>query len=297
MQTRIASLFAAGFLATLLSGCQSWNWLISSKWAMGDPDYATKYSEPYGNDKTLRMLKQSVDARHIHGKGGSYWSGSGGGGSREQYPATGTWSLGSLFFGADGMREQRIGLGMLHGTGARDNFFGLDLGMRFSTPTRLAPFVGVGGFMGFAFHNESANMDGIDNDDDGKIDEPNEDNEEFNGILAGYPEAGLHYWLTSKTRLTGFGRYYFSEGDTVRLTGDREFWTVGIQLLHNFGDKPDKDEASTTNDSSAEVNETLMGNRQDTGREIAGAVVEILEGEENSPPVQPTTENLQNAKD
>lgn len=262
---------------------------------MDDPDYAEKYSEPYGDNKMLRMLKQSADARHIHGKGGSYWSGSGGGGSRERYPATGSWSLGSLFFGADGMREQRVGLGMLHGTGARDNFFGLDLGMRFSTPTRLAPFVGVGGFMGFAFHNESANMDGIDNDDDGKIDEPNEDNEEFNGILAGYPEAGLHYWLTSKTRLTGFGRYYFSEGDTVRLTGDREFWTVGLQLLHNFGEKPAEEAAATTaiddEDSPSGPTEIFSEDKQNTKEDFAEAVSDVLKGEEPSetPAIQPAS--------
>ena len=61
-------------LALFASGCQSWSWPISSKWALDDPDYAAKYSEPYGEDKTLRMLKQSVDARHIHGKGGPYLS-------------------------------------------------------------------------------------------------------------------------------------------------------------------------------------------------------------------------------
>ena len=60
----------ATFLLMFISlpGCSSWP--LSSKWAMNDADYAEKYSQPYGEDKTQRMIKQLVDARHLKDKGG-----------------------------------------------------------------------------------------------------------------------------------------------------------------------------------------------------------------------------------
>jgi hypothetical protein len=128
-------------LAIILGGlCGCSNWPLSSKWAMDDVDYATKYSQPYGDDKPVRMLKQMFDARHVKEKTGAFVGG-GGGGS----PSTGGVSVGSFYY-PNYWTEVDLGLTGLAGTGAHDWFIGPEAGVRFQTPTRIAPFAGAGHF-------------------------------------------------------------------------------------------------------------------------------------------------------
>ena len=222
---RIATFF---LMLISLPGCSSWP--LSSKWAMNDPDYAEKYSQPYGEDKTQRMIKQLVDARHLKDKGG--WTlGAGAGGS----PATAGGKIGG-FYHPTYWSEFNYSLTGLAGTGAHDWFLGPEVGVRLQTPSRVAPFVGVGGFLGLNRFYEDADNDGIDNDDDGAVDEFGEETDEYKAIVAVYPEVGLHAWLTGSTRLTASGRYYVTEEGR-----DDDFWYFGLSLSWLFGQEEDEE--------------------------------------------------------
>lgn len=108
--------FLLSGLASLLSGCASWP--LRSKWAAEDSVYSEKYDKPYGNDKTLRMLKQSVDARHINNRVGVSLGGYGADSD------TGIGEFGGSWFTGQGMAETRLTLAGLHGTAADDTYFG-----------------------------------------------------------------------------------------------------------------------------------------------------------------------------
>ena len=60
---------------------------------MADPDYAEKYSQPYGRDKNQRMLKQSVDARFVDNKRGWFAGGAG-----SSSPGTGGVEIGGFTY-------------------------------------------------------------------------------------------------------------------------------------------------------------------------------------------------------
>ena len=217
--------FLTPFFALLslsLCGCSSWP--LSSKWAMNDPDYAEKYSQPYGDDKPVRMLKQMVDARHLDEKSG--WTvGGGAGGS----PATAGGTLGGFYHMASWLELDYALTGMA-GTGAQDWFIGPEVGLRVQPPTRIAPFAGVGGFLGINRFYENADLDGVDNDDDGFADEFGEQGKNYKAFTAVYPEFGVHAWLTGKTRLTASARYYITEEGR-----DDDFWFVGFSISRLFG--------------------------------------------------------------
>ncbi|MFP6765656.1 MAG: hypothetical protein VB858_18650 [Planctomycetaceae bacterium] len=186
---------------------------------MDDADYAEKYAQAYGDDKPVRMLKQLVDARHVDGKSG--WTlGTGAGGS----PATLGASAGGFCFPTH-WSEVNYSLTGLAGTGATDWFIGPEAGVRIQTPTRVAPFVGAGGFLGINRFYENADRDGIDNDDNGFVDEPGEQEKSYKTFAAVYPEAGIHAWLNGTTRLTASGRYYVTEEGR-----DDDFWYAGVSL-------------------------------------------------------------------
>lgn len=199
---------------------------------MDDPDYAEKYSRPYGDDKPIRMLKQLVDARHLDEKSG--WTlGAGAGGS----PATVGGTLGGFYY-LEPWAEVNYALTGLAGTGAHDWFLGPEVGFRVQTPTRVAPFAGVGGFLGINRFYEDADNDGVDNDDDGFTDEFGEEDDRYKAITAVYPEVGIHAWLNGKTRLTASGRYYVTDEGR-----DDDFWYLGFSLSWLFGES-DRDESS-----------------------------------------------------
>ncbi len=104
-----------------------------------------------------------------------------------------------------------------------DLFGGVDLGARVQTPTRLAPFVGVGTFLGYSEHEVCGEHDWIDNDDDGWTDEWGEKDTETGFLAAVYPELGAHFWLNGRARLTVSGAYLVTtEGR------NSDFWFFGV---------------------------------------------------------------------
>jgi len=205
-------------LVVWLGGCGT------SRWAMDDPDYAAKYGRPYGNDKLPRMAKQCVDARYVAGKRGGYVSCAAAG------DPFGLGGQVGAFGYATPCLSGRAALAGLAGTGAKDLFAGIDLGIRCQTPTRLAPFAGVGTFLGYNERESPAFYDGVDNDCDFVVDEWDEKTTEYGFLAAVYPELGVHFWLNGRTRLTASGAYYFTTDGR-----DTDFWFFGLGLGRLIG--------------------------------------------------------------
>jgi len=199
-------------------GCTS----LKSRYAMDDPVYAEKYADGAERGDVLGKLKQAMDARHTTGLGGVYLSG-----GLQVQPRKGN-AMGGGELGIEGYGENWLtGRAALSAYGANgEGFFGVDAGMRVQTPSRIAPFAGVGGFVGYSKVKELADDDFIDNDGDMFIDEPGERGTVVDGMLSVvYPEVGIHFWPNGNWRLTTFGRYLISsEGRS------QDDWLLGAQM-------------------------------------------------------------------
>lgn len=213
-------LIAVALLA-VAAGCSG------SRWAKEDIDYSQKY--PRHTDDVAKVAKQAIDARHVIGKRGAY---AGFAGSDE--PA-GYGAEAGLFVYPRSWLETRIGGALLAHEGEHQLSGGGIIGARVQTPSRLAPFAGVNGYLGYA-GSRSADKDGVDNDSDGVVDEFGEYETNFVGTIA--PELGVHYWLTSRVRLTGSADY--------RLTSDGRgndslFYGLSLAVLAKGQASPPKD--------------------------------------------------------
>ncbi len=194
----------------------------SSKWAMDDKDYEAKYSEAYPDDpleKSHRMAKQIVDARHVAGKGGWY-----GGAAFADDPTSVGVEVGGFGYPTSWL-STRMGLSFLGGTGAEDFFTGGVLGTRVQFPSRLSPFVGAGVYGGFSQKTV-------------ELECGCEETEVDQLFAALYPEVGMHFWTNGHWRATANAAYYFNtEGR------DQDFWFFGISLGRlNDTKEPDLDE-------------------------------------------------------
>lgn len=189
----------AGLIASV--GC------AGSRWAKADPKYDRKYHE-HTNDPT-RVVKQAVDARHVAGRVGSYTQIAGG-----EDPAAGEMAVGRFRYpkGLAGTVETRGGLrGLIVESGGWAA--GAELGIRLQAPSRIAPFVGVGGFLGAApqdYLNEFAE-------------------EPYGTTLAAAvsPEVGVHLWLTPAWRLSASATQTFIDFEGP---ASGEYTTVGLTL-------------------------------------------------------------------
>jgi hypothetical protein len=210
--------FLVLLLLVLFGGCS----LLKSRYAMDDPVYAEKYAEGAEQGDVLGKAKQMIDARHTDGLGGFYV-----GGGAQVLPESGT----PLFGGELGFERYPSNsfshrLSCTTYLGNDDGFAGFDLGARLQTPSRVAPFAGLGGFIGLSPTWTPAETDGIDNDDNGWVDEPGETDFGIDGLLGiVYPEVGAHLWINGCWRVTTYARYLFTtEG---RAQDD---WLAGAQL-------------------------------------------------------------------
>lgn len=203
----------------LCAGCAS---LGKSRYAMDDPVYAEKYQDGAPRGDLLGKLKQALDARHVHGLGGPYFSG--GSQWRDDYQA----ALAGAELGwedyPNSWFSSRAGLAAAVGHG--DWYAGVDSGARVQLPMRVTPFVGAGMFHGLSTTREDATRDGEDNDEDGLVDEFGEKETVPDGWLSSlYPEIGVHFWPTGQARLTAFARYLVTtEGR------DSDDWLAGLQF-------------------------------------------------------------------
>jgi hypothetical protein len=170
----------------------------------------------------LGKVKQAIDARHVSGLGG--WYVAGGSLYKPKFDNT----LGGAEIGFEGYPtswlSHRIGIGSYFSPD--EGYIAGDAGVRLQPPTRLAPFVGTGVLLGASRTVELADDDGIDNDDDERIDERGEEDSGIDDFLAAvYPEAGVHFWINGNWRASAFGRYVIA--DTGRNHDD---WMIGGQL-------------------------------------------------------------------
>jgi hypothetical protein len=107
-------------------------------------------------------------------------------------------------------------------------FGGATAGARLTLPWRLAPFVGVGGFIGWWDAQVRAEADLVDNDWDGVVDEIGETKDVIvDGVIVVYPEVGIHLWLTDSMCLTLSGRYHVT---TAGRAHDAWLATVGLSV-------------------------------------------------------------------
>lgn len=107
---------------------------------------------------------------------------------------------------------------------------GFDLGMRLHGGSRISPFVGVGLFAGSSEQEVPADNDGVDNDDDGIIDEPGETKWEIQDVLAAlYPEVGVQLWFTRDIGLAFSAKYHMTtEGHEFR------YWIRSLGFFLQF---------------------------------------------------------------
>lgn len=198
---------ALTIVALLTAGCSG------SRWARDDPDYAAKYSAH--TDNVLRTSKQAIDARHVKGKSGPYVGLAGRGDP---------FALGGdigMFMYPTSYLELRGGASGLIYENDTPVTGGLTGGVRLQTPTRLAPFVGLGAYGGFT-PNFIEVDNGRDDNNNGYIDDSSE--VDTGAVLALVPEAGGHFWITSDWRLTA-GLSYLLTTD-----GGDDFLLASISL-------------------------------------------------------------------
>ena len=218
-QIRLMRKFKFALLVLLCASCGC----TGSRWARSDPTYAAKYK--HHSDNLLQMSKQASDARFIEGRSGVY-----AGADYGNSPGTAGGSIGFLTF-PQSWFELRGGLMGLAGTGDEDLFGGVDIGARMHSPSRLSPFAGIGGQI--AYNEKDLRYDNLDNDDDGLFDEPDE--EDISSYYAAVlPEAGVHFWVTPRIRLTASGRYSISSSGR-----DDDQWLFGLSF--SFLNAPDTD--------------------------------------------------------
>lgn len=208
---------AGSGMLTFLAGCSG---VGTSRWAMDDPIYAEKYDKPYeGNDgdKMARMLKQSLDARHVRDRSGCHVGGA------FAETAAGLDIGGFLYHGS--AIEARTSLKAVGGAGTGELMVGLEPGLRIQTPSRLAPFAGVGTFIGSSWPGDSKESDGFDNDFNGWIDDHGESDAQ--SLITLFPELGVHFWMNSDTRITASAQYHFSS-----LGRDEDFLFFGLGIAY-----------------------------------------------------------------
>ena len=205
-------------LLTTSSGCS----LLRSRYAMDDSVYAAKYAVGASKRNLAGKIKQALDARHTEHLDG--WLVSGGAQVQPRSGETfGSFEVGRELYDSNYFTT-RLALSGFAGGGAGS--LGLDAGARLQTPTRLAPFVGVGGSAGLLLQDAVPLLVEAAFESDNQIESfTQSESDSVGGIAAVYPEVGMHFWLDGRIRLTAFGRYLVtSEG--------REFddWMVGGQI-------------------------------------------------------------------
>ncbi|MCP3923649.1 MAG: hypothetical protein GY714_13800 [Desulfobacterales bacterium] len=110
----------------------------------------------------------------------------------------------------------------------RTKYAGASVGMRFHLPGKFTPFIGAHVFCGAHEETESADKDGIDNDEDGVIDEYGETKSTGKDYLVGiYPEAGFMFTVSDHVQLVISAKYYVT-GDEDE--GERWIGCVGLNI-------------------------------------------------------------------
>jgi hypothetical protein len=111
-----------------------------------------------------------------------------------------------------------------------DLLTGAELGMRLHLRSTVAPFFGIGGFACSSEEKVRADDDGVDNDEDGIIDEAGETKNQTKDFIAGiYPEVGVQVWLSRNVGLNASLKYHIT-------TEGRKFyyWISAVGMYMQF---------------------------------------------------------------
>lgn len=111
-----------------------------------------------------------------------------------------------------------------------DVLTGFDLGLRLHAGAPISPFIGVGLFAGSSEQEVPAENDGIDNNNDGFIDERGETETVVKDVMAAfYPEAGVQIWFTRDIGLAFSAKYHMTtEGSEYR------YWIRSLGFFIRF---------------------------------------------------------------
>ena len=122
----------------------------------------------------------------------------------------------------------RIGFELLSAETPRYLVGGATAGAHLTLPWRLAPFVGVGGFVGWwDAQVPEANL--VDDDSRGRVAATGDTQPIIlDGVIVLYPEVGLHLWLTDSLRLTLSSRYHVT---TAGRAHDAWLANVGLSFF------------------------------------------------------------------
>ena len=188
---------------------------------MDDPVYRRKYREGVDRSDMLGKIKQASDARHTqHLKG--YTLGGGVQMSTASETALGAIEVGGECYVTNYFTTRLAATGF---TSEGNAFVGGDVGVRLQSPTRLAPFVGVGSAVGLGVVDvavaEIQSALGADSED---IDDTLSESAMV-GVV--YPEIGVHYWLNGRFRVSALARHNFSYSSHAESL---EGWLVGAQI-------------------------------------------------------------------
>jgi len=190
---------------------------LKSRYAMDNPTYAEKYEVGAEKSDISGKLKQAMDARWVEGESGNYFV-AGAMMSPESDNWLGTFAMGSETYPWSWV-STRLGV---NGLVSDDGLYGgLDVGVGIQTPSRLAPFVGVGGTAGASVGDII--WSALTDEEDGII--SSDEDVDWNGIAAVYPEVGAHFWLNGSLRLTLSGRYMVTS-----LGRRHDGWWIGGQI-------------------------------------------------------------------
>ena len=105
-------------------------------------------------------------------------------------------------------------------------FGGATAGIRIKFPYFITPFAGIHFFAGTYEEEVDADSDGVDNDEDGTIDEPNETKwVTEDTMVATCPEVGLMVYLDKFSQLVLSAKHYYTDKGR-----DSDFWVYGIGI-------------------------------------------------------------------
>lgn len=209
----------AWFAALLMvTGC------AQIKWAVKDVVEDVSGLDPDEQREVLRVTKRVALAPGRHGAVGVYATG-GGGGDPETEGGGGEVGIDVNSY----WWSSQLGI-MVYGSTPADNYFiGPTARFRVQLPYRLTPFAGIGGFAGWGeIHRRDD--DGMDDNDNGVIDDADEITTDSVYFASVFPEVGAHFWVNDRIRVSGSGSYYITtEGR------DHDFWMASVSITLFLG--------------------------------------------------------------
>lgn len=256
---------------------------------MDNEDYARRYRDPDSHPhrsntlrKLSRMSQQMVDARFQKGQGGLYASA--GAATRHRGALGGEIGFFAL---PTSWSTARIGAVGLLAEGLPNYMTGAVAGARVHAPTRLSPYVGLSGMVGYSEFSTTAKSSYFDSN--GNFIQSGQKITESSAALAAVvPEAGASFWLTPHARLNLGASYYVTTSDR-----SQDFLLLGLSLevIQGAGRGRPEARVHTASPELEQVIESEPYFKAEKDREAFENSIHIYEGGQVLPPEVPGTRN------